>query len=269
MAVVMSSANTKGGTGKTSLLKHLGIIFAQQNKRVLLIDLCQNSDVAVRLGHNRYSFQYDTYSWISKQVPFDQVVQHDEATGLDFIPASGHVGKIEEYAAQSRVLYQEWVVKEAIKEIQDRYDYILIDTHPSEEGKMLAFALVASDIALIPFILDKSCLVAAKRTVKIVQSMQSQGVDLQYFMVPFAVDFAKGFGPILQRTKLELVEELNVPEIDILQSIRYSSAISRSGMNDEVLDMSNKYVRQVMEDYKVLGEQLIEYTDLISGGVLS
>lgn len=263
MAIVISSVGTKGGTGKTSLVRNLGIVLARNKKRVLLIDLCQNSDVATRMGYDREAFKYDTYDWVSEKVPFEKVVQHDKETGVDLIPASNLVEKIQGYVEKTRQINQEWILKEKIQEIENRYDYIFFDNHPTETNRMMIYSLVASNIALIPTVMDISSVIATIRTVDIIKALQTQGLDLNYFVVPMAVDFSKGFQKDLDKVK----EDFSTLKINNFTSaIRFSAAILRAGLNNEVVKDSNKYIKNVMDDYDQVAREIIESTMVELGG---
>lgn len=259
-ATIISSVGTKGGTGKTSLVKHFGIAKSEEGYRVLLIDLCQNSDIATRLGYNREDFKYDTYDWVSEAVPFEAAVQHDDETNLDFIPASNLVEKILDYAQKKRAINQEWILKEKLKEVEDRYDYILFDNHPTETNRMMIMSLVASHMALIPTLLDISSVVATIRTVEIVKALQEQGVPIEYHVVPMAVDFSKGFKKELEGMK----EEFRKMEIvNVTKPIRYSAVVTRAGLNNQVLNGDNPYMRNVLDDYRDLAKEFEGRRELI------
>ncbi|MGE7305700.1 ParA family protein [Priestia megaterium] len=256
-AIVIASASTKGGTGKTSLAKFYGITKVQEGKRVLIIDLCQNSDVATRLGYDRTSFKYDAYDWASGEVTFKNALQHDEETGIDFIPGSNNVPKIRELAEKKRVIKQEWFLEDLIEPIRAYYDYIIIDTHPTESDRMLVMSLIASSLALLPTIMDKSSVVATARTIEIITDLINSGIELDYQIVPMAVDFSRGFKKELDGFYAAF------QEVDINQftpPIRYSSVINRASMNDQVVDLSNKYMKKVLGDY----QELSAYLDTIA-----
>ena len=262
MAVVYSSVSTKGGVGKTTLCRHLGIAKVKKGFKVLIIDLCQNGDVATRLGYDRYSFDYDTRDWVTGGVPFESVMQHDEETGIDFIPGSNLVDKIQEDAERKRKLRYEWVLKEKIDEIKDRYDYIFIDNHPSESGKMILMSMIASDIVLIPLMLDISALLATLRTVELIRDIKRADVDIDYKIVPFAVEFSKGFTTVLDDTKKLLKAEKDITNVTNT-AIRYSSNIKKAGMTGAVIDNTNQYYKNVLADYDALAEELDHQTVLV------
>ncbi|PGQ88318.1 ParA family protein [Priestia megaterium] len=255
MAIVISSVGTKGGTGKTSVVKNLGYTKVKEGKKVLLIDLCQNSDVATKLGFDRESFEYDTYSWVAEGVPFEDVVQFDDETGLYFIPASERVEEIVTYVRKTRIIRQEWVLEEAIAPLQDQFDYIIFDNHPTETNRMLTFSLVASDIALIPTIMDMSSVVATMRTMILIKQLQDQGINIKYAVLPHAVDFSKGFGKELK----DIEEEFRKDGVEnFTTAVRYSATISRASLNGDVFNMTNKYMLAVLEDFKVISKEVDE-----------
>lgn len=253
MAQVISSISTKGGTGKTSLVKHFAIAKVEEGHKVLIIDLCQNSDVAVRLGYKREDFEYDTYDWVSERVPFSMVVHHDQETGIDFIPASNLVEKIAEYAQKKRAINQEWILKEKIDQIKDQYDYILIDNHPTETTRLMIMSILASDVALIPTIMDISSVVATIRTVDILKDLKEQGVSVEFYIVPMNVELTKGFGKELNNVKEEFKK---IGIMNVTTPIRYSSVFPKAGLRNEVINLDNPYMHNVMEDYRAVAKEV-------------
>ena len=247
MALVYSAVSLKGGTGKTTLVKFLGYTLARQNNRVLIIDLCQNSDVATRLGYDRNLIEYDSHDWIIGKVTFEQAVIHDEETGLDFIPATERVDDIEKEVEKKFRLNSDLFLKEKLDTITDRYDYILLDTHPSENNRAFVYALCASDVALIPTIMDGSAVQGAKRTVEWVTDMQEAGLPIEYFVMPNAVDFTKGFGKylneLLEKFKKEGINNFTTP-------IRNSSMLMKASLKNIVVGYQDPYIKKILDDYE-------------------
>lgn len=254
MTTVYSAVSTKGGTGKTSVIKHLAYILAKEKQqRVLIIDLCQNSDIATRLGYDRYLVQADTYDWVTGALPFEDVVIRDDFMQVDFIPASARVDMIMEFVQKKRQINQEWFLKERIDTIKHLYDYILIDTHPSETNRLFIFALLSCDVAIIPTIMDGSSVEGTERTIQIVDDLKSQGVPLDYLVVPHAVDFTKGF----RKELVALIGKFNEMGIrNIASPIRSTAVVGKSSLNNVVLDVNNKYIKELLKDYRIVESEL-------------
>jgi chromosome partitioning protein len=260
-ATVISSVGFKGGTGKTSLVKNLGITLANKGKRVLLIDLCQNSDIATRLGYDRNDFDYDSYSYFTGQVPFKNVLQYDNETDCHFVPASKRVRKIVEYAEMKRPKDAAFIIKDKLdEEVIDRFDYIILDNHPDEEDALNLYSLVASSVVLVPTLMDISSVVATARTIQYIQVLNKQGMNLRYYVVPMAVDFAKGFKKELG----QITKEFNQMGVEVTDPIRFSSSVPRQGLLNKVLDLKNQYVKNVMDDYIKVANQIIKDVAVIN-----
>ena len=262
-AIVISSVSPKGRTGKTNACKFLGITKVREGKRVLVLDICQNSDIATRLGYDRKDFTYTSLEYLCGQVPFEYVVQHDEETGIDFIPSSEHIEKYLDFVNQTRPFNKEWAFKEKIIEIADKYDYIFIDNHPTAGDQMIYYSLFASDIAMIPTVMDGSSVVATERTIEIVNNFKKHGLPIKSMVIPFAVELTKGFRKYLQPLHEKFAEQ----GIDFYSSpVRYSSVIKSASMDNIVLPLDNKYVMQILEDYSVISKELEQLLPALQEG---
>lgn len=254
MAVVIGSINLKGGVGKTSLAKNMGIIYANEGKRVLIIDLCQNSGVLTRFGYDRYTISYDSRDFISGFKTFDQVVVHDEETGVDILPGSNQVDKIQQDAEKNRPIGVEFVIKDAIEKIKDRYDYIFIDTHPTETNKLVIMAMLASDFVCIPCDLDAEAIVQTERTHTLLQQLRKQNIHVDYKVVMLAVHTSRSMIAPLEAER-EKFKQKGIPVADT--NIRYSTTVKKDSLEDlPEYKKKSKFFKAVMDDYKKLAEEL-------------
>ena len=253
MAVVITSVSTKGGVGKTTLCKFLSVVKAREGKKVLIIDICQNSDIATRLGYDRESFVYTSYEFLTdekNEIKLEDIIQHDEETGVDFIPSGPRIDKYQEYVNGVRPVGPEKEFERKIKTLADRYDYILIDNHPTETNQMIFYSLCASDIALIPTLTDISSILATDRTLKLIKSLNKYDVPVKPVVVPTAVDFTKGLGKYAEKMKDEF------ESATVLSPIRYSSKMNTDGLEGKIIDLENKYIKKVVEDYEQVSREL-------------
>ena len=257
MAIVISSINLKGGVGKTTLAKYLGMTYAIRGKRILIIDLCQNSGVITRFGYNRYGLKYDSRDFISGLVPFENIVVHDEETGIDILPGSNMVDKIQSDAESQRAFGYEWKIKESLESIKDRYDYIIFDTHPTETNRIVIMTMIASDYVLIPCVLDKESVNQTERTHTLLQQLKEQKIKVDYKVVMMAVDYSRGMQLPLDKV-CELFESLGIPLTNT--KIRYSTTIMKESL-EEIMDekkpkKSSYYYQNVMEDFGKLADEV-------------
>ena len=146
-AKVITIANHKGGVGKTTSTASIGDALAILGKRVLLIDLDAQQNLTFTLTQNEdpESSVYDTLVK-DASLPIVHVREN-----LDLVPASLELARAE--IDMSTKIAREGILKSALEDYTDKYDYIIIDCPPSL-GIVTTNALVASDKLYIPLIAE-------------------------------------------------------------------------------------------------------------------
>ncbi|MDJ1470280.1 ParA family protein [Xanthocytophaga flava] len=136
----------KGGTGKTTTAFSLGAAFVKQGKKVLLIDLDAQCNLTTTCGINPL-LENNVGRWLLEMFSFSEVVQ--SKLGMDIIPAA-----YELVSRESDIIKEQGsdsLLKYALQEIKEEYDYIILDCPPSL-GIMTTNALVAADKYIIPML---------------------------------------------------------------------------------------------------------------------
>lgn len=149
---VVSIANQKGGVAKTTTTVNLGIGLAKEGKKVLVIDADPQGSLTASLGfRDQDSIKYTLATVMSKIKhdenfdPEEGLLHHSE--GIDLLPSNIELANLEVDLAGE--MSREYILKQLIEVIRDRYEYILIDCAPSL-GMVTINALAASDSILIP-----------------------------------------------------------------------------------------------------------------------
>ena len=110
------------GEGKTTTLFNLAIVFAQNGQRILLVDSdLRRPSIHRMLRANNASGLTDLL--LNKQITLDQVIQKTKLPTLDFLPS----GKL---PSSSMSILGSAQMKEIIRELKRRYDYIFFDAPP-------------------------------------------------------------------------------------------------------------------------------------------
>ena len=144
---VIAIANQKGGVGKTTTTVNLGAALAENEQRVLVMDLDPQGNATTGLGINSRSLEHSIYDVLLNDVSLDDCIEPTSVLNLFVAPASLDLAgaEIELVSVMSR----ESRLKRAIDEVRDGYDYILIDCPPSL-GLLTVNALAAASEVLVP-----------------------------------------------------------------------------------------------------------------------
>ena len=144
---ILAVANQKGGVGKTTTAVNLGACLAVLGYRVLVVDLDPQGNASTGLGINIRDLQASMYDVILSDVPMDDCIEATSVRNLFVAPASLDLAgaEIELVPAFSRELR----LKNALAEVIDDYDFVLIDCPPSL-GLLTVNGLAAADEVLVP-----------------------------------------------------------------------------------------------------------------------
>ncbi len=135
--------STKGGTGKTFVSTNLAAGLAAQGKRVALVDLdLQFGDAAIALGLVPQRTIYDlvqSYAEFDVTLLEEFMVRH--SSGLSVLPAPLYPDESEKITVED--------VQRVLEVIQTGYDYVVIDTPPFFEERILVALDWADNVLLV------------------------------------------------------------------------------------------------------------------------
>ena len=147
MARVISVSNQKGGVGKTTTACAVAAGLKKRGHRVLAVDLDPQGNLGFSVGADTET-SATIYDVLKGEVKIQFAIQKTDA--MDIIISSILLSGIElEFTKTGR----EYLLKEALKPIQDLYDYILLDTPPAL-GILTINAFTASDSIIVPMLSD-------------------------------------------------------------------------------------------------------------------
>ena len=145
MAKIIVFANQKGGVGKTTTAVNLGAYLAEAGKRVLLVDFDPQGNTTSSLGADKNL--PGVYELITAKTDALSAIQASSVPGLSIIPSSIHLtGATVELVDQDQ---REYFLKKALKQVEERFDYVFIDSPPSL-GILTLNGLVAAGFVIIP-----------------------------------------------------------------------------------------------------------------------
>lgn len=156
---VISVVNFKGGSGKTTTAAHLAQYLALTGHRVLAIDLDPQASLTSLHGIqpelDRNPSLYETLRYDEERKSIKELIRPTNFPGLDIVPANLELQEYEyetplaasnKNSPEGRLFFTR--ISNALKEVDDRYDVVVIDC-PPQLGYLTLTSLTASTAVLI------------------------------------------------------------------------------------------------------------------------
>lgn len=166
---VVTISNQKGGVAKTSTCLNLGFSLAKQNKRVLLFDFDVQANLTISLGYKETTSFYEAISGGADAIEKGMIkTKYDN---LWLFPSNKNMVLLNKRYFGARNF--EFILKDRLLPVKDRFDYILIDTPPSIEFFTLN-ALTAARKVVIPSQCDYLSTHGIDQILKLIQLIKAK-----------------------------------------------------------------------------------------------
>ncbi|MGI5928834.1 ParA family protein [Pseudoflavonifractor sp.] len=145
MAKTIAIVNQKGGVGKTTTCVNLAAALKEEGARVLVCDFDPQANATSGFGVDKTTVSPNIYDVLINGADVKRAVV--ETPYGDVLPANKALtgATVEMIGIDKR----EYLLKNALAQLSDRYDYILIDCPPSLELLTLN-SLCAADTIMVP-----------------------------------------------------------------------------------------------------------------------
>ncbi|EGR1094922.1 AAA family ATPase [Vibrio cholerae] len=169
MTKIISFINLKGGVGKTTTAVNIAAALAEDGEKVLVIDLDPQTNATVSLiSQNEWQDRHDNGQTLyhlfndmlegHSEFNIDEAICHDAGgiNGLDLLPSSMFLVDIQDNIPdmdnKAYVSHVD-VLGNAIEDIKDDYDFIIIDCPPNL-GAITLNGINISDCYVVPTVPD-------------------------------------------------------------------------------------------------------------------
>ena len=147
MSEILAIANQKDGVGKTTTTINLSAALAEQGKKVLIIDMDPQGNTSSGLGIDKDELETTVYQLMIGDNSFDECVQKDVFEDVDVLAANVNLAGIEIETMDMED--RNYILRDIILEVEDRYDFIIIDCPPSL-NTLTINSMTTADSVLVP-----------------------------------------------------------------------------------------------------------------------
>ena len=170
--MVISIANNKGGTGKTTTAVSLGAALAFNDFSILEVDLDPQGNLSVNLGVDIDNLEHTIYDVLlnPESIQIKSVILHD-LSGMDLAPANIDLsGATVELMKE---ISRESILKRALSAVKNDYDFILVDCPPNL-GLLTLNALTAADLVIVPVQTEYLAMRSIKELMSIIDKVKER-----------------------------------------------------------------------------------------------
>ncbi len=147
MGRIIAIANQKGGVGKTTTSINLSSCIAAKGKKVLVIDIDPQGNTTSGYGIEKNDLDNTIYELMLGDCSIEDCIIKDVIENISILPSNVNLAEAE--IELIGVDKKEYILKNEIDWVKDRYDYIIIDCPPSL-SLLTVNAMTTADSVLVP-----------------------------------------------------------------------------------------------------------------------
>lgn len=175
-ARIISIASQKGGVGKTATVTNMAVGLVSLGYKTAIIDMDAQGHIALSFGIKKINLKKTIYDVLIGEARMSDIKQH--AFGVDLYLSNNSLSnlgpKVMNPLNAKQFPAPKYLLRKATSQIKTLYDYILIDTSPSNDIQTINSLLASTDI-IIPVLPEGLSIDGIYETIFQIKSLQETG----------------------------------------------------------------------------------------------
>ena len=147
MATVICITNQKGGVGKTTTAVNLGYFLAKDKFKTLIVDFDPQGNATSGLGVNKAKLKATMTEVLTGKASLSDTLVETKTKNLWIAPTTPELANAEVEIASMKGKFAQ--LKNAIKSVEQNFDYVIIDSPPSL-SLLTVNGMIAANYLLLP-----------------------------------------------------------------------------------------------------------------------
>ena len=252
MGKIVTITNQKGGVGKTTTSINLSASLAELGQRVLTIDMDPQGNTTSGLGIDKNQVENTVYELILEEASVEECINNSVMEGLDVIASNINLSGAE--VELISIDNKEFLLKQKIDVLKDKYDFIIIDCPPSL-NLLTINAMTTSDTVLVPIQCEYYALEGLSQlihTIDLIKERLNPKLEIEGVVFTMFDGRTNLSLQVVENVKENL--DRNIYKTIIPRNVRLAEAPSY-GMPINMYDTRSSGA----EAYRLLAEEVIQY----------
>lgn len=252
--------NLKGGVGKTTTAINMGMILKDiYSKKVLIVDNDIQGNASKFFGVHNYDLPSMEDVIRKDEVRIGDIIRKTNKNGLDILPSNMNLESAAVDLMLDQDVEQNTKLNNALNQVEDKYDYCIIDCPPGV-GINVINALQAADDVIIPIKIDKHALDGMQDLIDVIIEI-SENYNNELKLIACLVTMFRKNDVNISGKKI-----LTESQYDTFEThIRYSEKVNEQTFMERVSIVEYSPRSAGAQDYKKFVKEYLEY----AGGEIS
>ncbi|HXN47516.1 MAG TPA: ParA family protein [Bryobacteraceae bacterium] len=253
-------ANQRGGVAKTTTALVLARIYADQGKRVLLVDTDSQGSIGTVIS---LKAKYHLSDFLVGHIALEECLV-SAGPNIDVLPSNRNTSRAEDLITAQG--FREFVFEQMFSSYEHNYDAILIDVAPSIT-LFQTCAMVYTRRVLIPVAMEILSVQGAMASLEAARTLNTMFANSYHLpvetvgMLPVMVDRRLAMTGIILDTLEQIAEKTGVPR---LTAVRTDTSVVKANKERQFLaDFDPK--SKALEDYQVVADEVLAIMRQLDG----